>query len=137
MKNVFYIGVTLLMLLSCSKPEIYDNRDTAACEVNDPVHNIAWLNDYCQTIHKQKDISSVYIHLYQTVGVDEFFFRFEIWKKSNKDRYFIVYRNCNGEIVHKKILPIARQDGPNYMPPAPDTWLDDKEFIARLFSYVR
>ncbi|MDE7150494.1 MAG: hypothetical protein K2O01_08875 [Bacteroidales bacterium] len=137
MKNLWIYCSCCLLLLNCTKPEIYENRNIWACGINDPVHNIAWLNDYCQTIHKQKDISSVYIHLYQTIGVDEFFFRFEICKKSNKDRYFITYRNCNGEIVHEKIQPIARQDGPNYMPPAPDTWLDDKEFIARLFSYVK
>ena len=142
-----------LLLCGCRKSEpseVYENHNIEACGIQDPINNTPWLNQYCQGIKAQKDISYIYLNLYSLyrfdrdkdslIGTDTLYFRSEIRKKKD-NRIFYEYRDCGGTMVHEYIKTFSPEPekGQCYIPPPPDFWLEDKELrlIGEVFRYVK
>ena len=65
------------------------------CGVYDPVKNIKWLKEYCESVKENQDISSVSIKLYKVMDSGEYIFQITILSSSSG--YSTFWRNCAGE----------------------------------------
>ena len=119
--------------------EIYENNDIAACGVNDPLQNIEWLKEYCNNIKEKKDISYVYIWLYEVIDKDEHIFEISVFHQLFEGSVSKKYLNCNGDIILEKGTTAYFSQSPmrSEVPPPPDPWFADKEFICELFHFVK
>jgi hypothetical protein len=138
-KLVFSLLIgALLMTTTCSETEepindIYENHDISACGVDDPLKNIEWLREYCNSL-KTQDFSSVYIYLYKVIDTGEHVFQicsayadFEV----SPVLYSVDWRTCIGKLIFGIESAV---------PPPPGTVEDffkDKEYVTELFHFVR
>jgi hypothetical protein len=137
--------IALLLVLaggfvSCRKQitkkeyDIYKNHNISACGVNDPLRNIEWLKEYCESINETQDVLSVHINLYKVIGTVENIFQIGVPSPIEyaPNQYYstLYFRDCNGDTVFqwKTITP----PGGLY-----DDFMKDKEFAAKLFHYVK
>ena len=114
--------------------EIYENHDISACGVDDPLRNIEWLREYCESLKKTQNFSSAYIHLYKVIGTDENLFKIAISYSEFDDSPFAYsenWKNCIGEHI------FSVNSG---VPPEPrrlESFLKDKEFVIELFYFIK
>jgi len=71
------------------------------CGVNDPLQNIEWLKEYCESVKVKQDITSVRIDLYKSNDGYVFqiwtFFPYEYAPNQWTEYFSSVWRNCAGE----------------------------------------
>jgi hypothetical protein len=113
------------------------NQDTVTvCGVENPLIDLPWLKEYCDTIKETQNISEVSIDLYKVIDTDEHFFKIGIYLSEGDipHSYTVDWKNCMGEFI------IALYSG---VPPSPEVieryneFLKDKEFVAKLFHYAK
>ena len=116
---------------------IYENHNISACDVNDPLQNMEWLRELCDSLKETQHFSSVQIDLYKVIGTDENLFKIST-SYSEFDNspysYTVDWKNCNGGFI------IGLCSGTS---PSPElleryeVFLQDKELIADLFHFVK
>ena len=71
------------------------------CGVNNPLQNIKWLKEYCESIKEKQDISSVRINIYKSKDGHVFKiltgFPYEYAPNHWAECYSEVWKNCAGE----------------------------------------
>jgi hypothetical protein len=111
--------------------DIYENHNISACGVNDPLQNIDWLKEYCRDIKGKKNISPVYISLFKVIDKEEYVFNIDVPSSvdyaSNK-----YYQDCKGDTVFRWLGDLVHADPNRYY-----EFMEDKEFVAELFHFVK
>ena len=148
MKNSIITALLFVFALAgCEKKaevpqyEIYENHDISACGISDPLQNIEWLKEYCQSINKTREFLSVYVNLYNVVG------------KENENIFYVRYStdginfissqlyciNCNSDTIFHFGWLMGKGNFYPELPPLPlyYEFMKDKEFVAELFHFVK
>ena len=104
------------------------------CGVNDPLKNIEWLREYCESLNETQNFSSVSIELYKVIDTNEYVFK--IGTSYSEFDYFpcpytMDWRNCIGKLI----FGVSSCVSPN--PGLVEEFLKDKEFVAELFYFVK
>ena len=139
MKTKIFKHITILLILAgslsaCSK-KTKKEHDIFACGVNDPLQNIEWLRELCESLNDLQIISTISIKLYKVIGKDEHFFCTSVSDLNiSPIGSSINWKNCNGEtIIHMSL-------GVSSSPEAFERYnefVKDKEFVAELFHFVK
>jgi len=144
MKKIFKLIAFLAILLmlvggffSCGEKErydIYSLHNISACGVEDPLLNIEWLREFCNTVRLEQyaetqKLSSVYIDIYKVIDTDEHIFEITIslidgFPESD-------FRNCNGVTVFHW-LNTGVGDPSRY-----NDFMEDKEFVVKLYHFAK
>jgi len=145
MKKTIIVFTTLLFILAmvrCEKKgedpqyDIYENHTISACGVNDPLQNIEWLKKYCKDVKEKQTVSSVYIDLYKFIDEDEYTFRIAVPSLIEyvpNDYYSdTYYLTCSGDTIFHWRGDLVHADPSRYY-----EFMEDKEFIAELFHFVK
>ena len=120
-----------------AKYYIYENHDISACGVNDPLRNLEWLKEFCQSINDSY-FSTVSIELYkatdtkENVFLIESSFPIESTPEQGNIGYESEWRNCSGKLIFHISYP-----GTPPNPVGVENFMKDKVFIAELFSFDR
>jgi len=138
---MFTILLFILNITGCDKKteepqyDIYENHNISACEVNDPLQNIEWLEKYCANIKEKRNIESVYISLYKVIDKEEYSFRIDVPSSIDyaPNKYYseFYYLNCNGDTIFHWIM-VMPPGGTYY-----DGFMKDKEPVTELFHFVK
>ena len=111
---------------------IYKNHDVSACGVNDPLQNIEWLREFCESLDDSPFFSSVKIDLYKVIDTDEYVFRIgNLHSKYAPCGGSMDWRNCTGDLIFHVFFCVPP------MPGVVEEFLKDKEFVAELFHIVK
>ena len=156
MKKICFLKITAIMLVlagifsSCGKRaekeeqnneekeneerkyEGYKNYDVSACGIIDPLQNIEWLKEYCESLDFQY-FSRVRILLYKVIDTDEHLFKICISYSDfeySPFPYSEYWRNCIGNLI------FVTNSGIPPIPELVEEFLKDKEYVAELFDYV-
>jgi len=103
-----------------------------ACGVKDPLQNIEWLREFCESLNEIPLVVRAKIDLYKVIDSDEHFFKIGIYYRPPYS-YGVDWKNCTGELI------IHLYSG---VPPSPELeeryneFLKNKEYVAELFNYV-
>ena len=135
-KKVFLIIPLLFLIIGMGgcednvpQYEIYENHEISACGVEDPLRNIEWLSEYCRKIIEQKEYSNINIHLFKVIDKDEYIFQ-TVYPSQIEHYFSNSYRNCSGYIIfHWESV-----NAPN---PSYQDFMEDKEYLGKLFSMVK
>jgi len=143
-KTIFYWYIAVLLIFvgsisSCKEKEepkydVYENHNISACGVNDPLHNIKWLKEYCGNIKEKKNFLSAHIHLYSIIDKDDYVFCISIDHSDFDDspfRYTAQYTNCTGDLI------INVNSGVPILPDKLEEFLKDKELVTEIFHFVK
>jgi hypothetical protein len=127
------IGFPLLVFLGgCEeekmepKYDIYENHDISVCGVDDPLRNMDWLKEYCDSIKEDKDILFADIWLSKALNTEEYILKISITSFTYKEEFF----NCNGDIIYEEDYKQSTMQAPVSRPP--NTWF---EMISEVFHY--
>ena len=133
-KMILFTVIALLVgVVGCedktTQYEIYENHDISACGIEDPLRNIEWLSEYCRKIKEQKKDLNINIYLLKVIDKEEYIFQ-TVYPSQIEHYFSMSYRNCLGDIVFhwESINP------PN---PQYEDFMEDKEYLGRLFSIVK
>ena len=129
--------VSKKLIWKSDKDNIYGTYSFSVCGVNDPLQNIEWLRECCKSFEGTLKASSFSIYhsisLYKVTGTNEHLF---LIANSYSDfgsspfLYSESWRNCAGEIV------FSVESGAPPMPGVVEAFLEDKEFVDKLFYLV-
>jgi len=123
-------------LVDTTKPkyDIFENHNILACEVNDPLRNMEWIRELCDSLKETQRFSSVQINLYKVNGTDENLFQIGT-SYSNFDYspflYTVVWKNCEGNLI------FGMNSGTPPVPEIVEEFMADKELVAELFHFVK
>jgi hypothetical protein len=129
-KIVFFMFAISFMSISCNNT--IKEPQSNICGVKDPLQDIEWLREYCESINETQDFSSVYIYLYKVINTDEHLFQICISYLEETNYpfpYSECWKNCDGDIVFNTHSEV---------PPNTDMvkeFLKDKELISELFHF--
>jgi hypothetical protein len=146
MKTKMFIATAVMLMLaggiSCKNKmndveekqihKIDENLDSLICDVNDPLQDIEWLKEFCESLNDAHDFSRVRIYLYKVVGSGEYLFLINIvyLPEDSPCHSSLYWKNCSG----KTIFGVSSCVPP--MPGVVENFIKDKELVAELFDYV-
>jgi len=144
---VVTLCVSFIATFGCGKPnngeqkyEVYENHDVSACGINDPLHNIEWLREYCESLDKQYFLS-INIDLYKVIDTDEHIFQIGLTFPIENDPiqgptgYTKNWRDCTGKIilgVQYPGVPMSPKIQERF-----DEFIKNIEYVAELFHFVK
>ncbi len=132
--------MTQKLLWIIEKTTEYSIDENPPCGINDPLENIKWLKEYCESINEIEDLSSINIDIYKVIDKDEylFFVKYSIEYQDYK-RVRLNSINCNGDTVFHFTWMYGKR---GFVPVPPnlaryDEFMEDKEFVAGLLYFVK
>ena len=105
-------------------------NDISACGIKDPLQNLEWLREFCESSIEEQDIVRVCIQLYKVIGTDEHVFEIKNFYSKFSRPYSTEWKNCAGELIFYVCSGVPP------MPGLIENFMKDKEFVAELFNYI-
>ena len=103
LKHALILLTFAMSFSSCGKPNgatEEENHDILPCGISDPLQNIEWLKEFCESLYERPDIVRVRIDLYKVIDTDEHLFKIGI---SHSEVAACLYSedwiNCTGELI--------------------------------------
>ena len=110
------------------------------CNIDNPLTDLPWLKEYCESLKERQDIVTVSIDLYRAIDNEGYVFQIyfthtiEYAPDEWTTGYSKVWRDCTGKIIYSVNYPGI------HMPPDSqeglEKFLKSIEFVAQLYDYV-
>lgn len=121
--------LTLITITGCESTqyEVYENHEISACGVADPLNNLEWLKNFCNS---NKEAYSINIYLVEdTLTHDTYFHVSYNYKKQTDYGNLFVY-NCNGDEVFSWYM--GTPPSPRYR-----EFFLNKEYLGKVWSVTQ